>query len=206
MFLYIGKELEWSCICKLFSKAIYYSFPKSCKVAHKPIGQASPLPVRHQQTPRSRKAPSSLWLPGRASHTLGKGWEQEWSRMHANTPRGHLLHEKKIQSSPEGVSHFFLKGLSVSGWSWPGLTRLGRGIGQGCWALRRPWRHSVRWAQKPTWSWALRIDIHKHVLCFCHFVCWGWVGRLLLFVELVLRALVQRTCKSSVEEVDEVWS
>lgn len=40
MFLYIGKELGWSCICKLFSKAIYYRFPKSCEVAHKPIGQA----------------------------------------------------------------------------------------------------------------------------------------------------------------------
>jgi len=40
MFLYIGKELGWSCICKLFSKAIYYRFPKSCTVAHKPVGQA----------------------------------------------------------------------------------------------------------------------------------------------------------------------
>jgi len=40
MFLYIGKELGWSCICKLFSKVIYYRFPKSCEVAHKPIGQA----------------------------------------------------------------------------------------------------------------------------------------------------------------------
>lgn len=49
------------------------------------LAQASADPQIQKDTP------ASVSLPTRACHTLGHGWEQKWSTMHANIPRGVLV-------------------------------------------------------------------------------------------------------------------
>ena len=115
------------------------------------VARAFSLPIHGQGISRPPD-PDRHWhlfgFPPELVTRWGKAESRNGARCTVTHQEGYLSHEKKIQRSPEGVSRLFLEGLSVSDWAWPGLTRLGRGVGQGCPALKGPWHRSSRWAQK----------------------------------------------------------